>query len=201
VAQAELGSDYFFNGEYTNSVHRVRAFSAKTYGSSDDVQAFAHNPDRCWPLVGWKLKLLQPEVVCVRVAGIPIQFERRCFESSGSRELVYFGALVDGEPLPYRLDQYLSFGLTVNKTERSGTIVRGSDFRFWGYVWHAFLSRRSLKGPKHFIRISTPLSSYPDLASADQTLQEFLNDWLWPGDFHTEQHSSEHGVSERNNAF
>src|SRR5262249_31474240 len=149
-AQAELGSDYLVNGEFTHPVlPTVRVFSAKRYAErQDDVDIFAHNPDRCWPLVGWKLRVIEPEFLTVDIAGIPVQFERRCYESGSRRELVYFGAVVAGRPLGYRLDCYLSFGQQVEKSERSGTFVRAADSRFWRFIWESFKSRRSLKGPK-----------------------------------------------------
>src|SRR5262249_35304325 len=153
--------------------HLVRVFSGKRYGEKETtVDIFAHNPDRCWPLIGWKLQLVAPEFVRLELWGQTMAFERRCFRADSNTELVYFGALVAGQPIAYRLDQYLAFGLRCGQGERSGTLVRALDRRFWGYIWASFKSRRPLKGAKHFIRISTPVEN-GRLSEADQRLQVF----------------------------
>src|SRR4051812_48006882 len=70
-AQAELGSDQYVNGEFkTAEGRRVSVFSAKRFAEkASDVDIFAHTPDRCWPLVGWKLELIAPETVQTKLAG------------------------------------------------------------------------------------------------------------------------------------
>ena len=182
-SRAELGSDRFVSGEFTRADGRaVTVFSAKTYDEkSDDMSVFAHNPDRCWPQMGWKLRLVQPEVVTFDLSGKAISFERRCFEVRTRTELVYFGALIGGKPLPYRLDQFLTLGLKGGQTEGSGTFARASDPRFWGYIWSVFRSRQPLRGAKHFIRISTSVEN-DQIGKVDQLLREFLTIWLRPGD-------------------
>ena len=186
-AQSELGSDQYVNGEFRQTDGRVvRVFSAKRYAdTASDVDIFAHTPDRCWPLVGWRLHLIQPETVRLQVAGHSMQFERRLYSTAGKAELVYFGALVGGRPLPYRLDQYVQFGLNCGTTERSGTLVRAKDGRFWRFVWESFLSRRPLRGAKHFVRISTPVAQ-TDIGEGDELLSEFVPRWLENTEFETE---------------
>jgi hypothetical protein len=117
-----------------------------------------------------------------------VSFERRIFAAPGQRELVYFGGLVGGQPLPYRLDHNLSVGLKQSfrdSPDRSGSAHRFSDTRFWSRVWESFTHRRPLLGPKHFIRISIALP-VDDRGQADRTLTEVLVQWLRPGSFERE---------------
>jgi hypothetical protein len=108
--------------------------------------------------------------------------ERRIFSNRSQRELVYFGGLVGGQPLPYRLDHNLPYGLKhalSGAKDKSGSTLPASDKRFWGRVWEAFLTRRPLTGPKQFLRVSTPIGQ-DKLAEADLLLESFLSVWLQP---------------------
>jgi hypothetical protein len=124
------------------------------------------------------------------VHGVKMTFERRVFVGGGQKELVYFGGLVGGQPLPYRLDHNLSVGMRFASTEAvkgksRGFLSRAVDQRLWGRVWDGFASRRQLLGPKQFIRLSTPLPG-GDAGAADQLLRNFLESWLEPVDYESE---------------
>ena len=114
--------------------------------------------------------------------------ERRIFVKDKHRELVYFAGLVGGEPLPYRLDHHLSVARRYQvkeRVEQSGAALRASDSQFWGRLWESFTNRRELFGPKHFIRISVPLTG--DVAAADEEIQAFLPQWLAPAEYARER--------------
>lgn len=192
-AERLLVADVATFGEFKNPTNRqvVRAFSAKRYTfKSHDSGLFLHTPDRCWTLAGWKFEPVEPDHVELTVHGVRMVFERRVFVGGGERELVYFGGLVGGQPLPYRLDHNLNVGLrfatlTPDKSKSRGFFARAVDTKLWRRVWEGFLARRPLLGPKQFIRISTPLRG-PDTAAADRLLHQFLEQWLEPVDYAAE---------------
>ncbi|MCP5519041.1 MAG: exosortase-associated EpsI family protein [Verrucomicrobiales bacterium] len=193
-AERLLVADELFSGAFTNQTDRtvIRAFTAKRFTSnSRDIGLFVHTPDRCWTQGGWKLQAVEPTFVEATVHGVPMVFERRVFVSGGHRELVYFGGLVGGQPLPYRLDHNYSVALKY-QVERSGSGrdgrgagQRAFDPLFWGRIWDSFVARRALLGPKQFVRISTTLRG-GDLGQADAALLAFLPLWLQPVDFEQE---------------
>ena len=165
------------------------AFSAKRFSNDPNEKAlFAHTPDRCWTQAGWRHESAAPELIEVQAGGIKLTMERRIFIwKTGQRLLVYFGGLSAGRPLPYRLDHELSVALRLepDASYARGAPLRAIDPKFWGNLWEAFVERRPILGPKHFIRVATPINN-PNLAEADQRLQGFLEKWLQPGDFATE---------------
>jgi hypothetical protein len=190
AAETQLGADACVNAEFTRNDGRiVRFFSAKRF-SKEGAEAcvFAHTPDRCWPLAGWKLEKVEPEVREVVLYRTPVLFERRCFRGGENKELVYFGALIGGQPLPFRLDQYLGFGLRASQAGNAITteaFARAKDKQFWAWMWNCFRARRTVGGATHFIRISTPVT-VAGVASGDQLLLEFLQAFLQPADFETD---------------
>jgi hypothetical protein len=183
-AEALLVADTIFNGEFRREDgQKIRAFSAKRYKESpNEIGLFVHTPDRCWTYAGWKMERTHPDSREVALHGVRVLFERRIFSVEGQRELVYFGGLVGGQPLPYRLDHNLSVGLRRSlhglKNE-SDTALQASDSHFWTRVWDSFANRRRLLGPKQFVRISVPLSGI-DAREADALLTGFLLQWLQP---------------------
>jgi hypothetical protein len=190
TAEAALAADQLICGEFAQeSKGRVRVFSANRHTENqNDIGLFAHTPDRCWTETGWKLEPANPDVVSVVANGVPMQFERRIFIIGDHRELVYFGGLVGGQPLPYRLDHNLSVGMRYalrTGGEQTGTTLRASDKRFWSRVWDSFASRRPLLGPKQFIRLSTTIRG-DEVAGADDLLREVTSLWLKPVDYGVE---------------
>jgi len=190
AAEAALAADRIASGEYRNQNGAlVRVFSVKRYAPTEgEFDMFSHTPDRCWTSVGWTLEQATPEFVEVIVQGLAIKFERRIFLNGAHRELVYFGALVGGQPLPYRLDQYLSIG--VKRAEKPppgifGKMLGAIDARYLRWPWKSFVNRRPLTGPKQFIRLSTPTFA-GDPGTADATLADFLPRWLSLADYRTE---------------
>lgn len=184
-AERLLVADEILNGEFTEigGRKRVRVFSAKRLKERpNEIGLFIHTPDRCWTMAGWQLEADQPEYRRLKVHGLDLLMERRIFRGGLRRELVYFGGLVGGEPLPYRLDQNLGVGKVwmkggeVAKSGR-GFWERALDKRLWSFVWASFKSGKPLLGPKQFIRISTTIEG-ADLDEADALLQEFLKQWL-----------------------
>ncbi|MCP5523508.1 MAG: exosortase-associated EpsI family protein [Verrucomicrobiales bacterium] len=193
-AERLLVADSLFNGAFTNQTDRtvVRVFSAKRFtANSRDIGLFVHTPDRCWTQGGWRLEPVEPSFVDLTVHGVPMRFERRVFVAGGHRELVYFGGLVGGQPLPYRLDHNYSVALKYQVKRREGVTdtagagQRAFDPLFWGRIWDSFVARRALMGPKQFVRLSVGIRE-GDLAKADKELQDFLPLWLQPVDFEQE---------------
>ena len=193
-AENLLVADQLFNGEFApvSDGSMVRAFSANRYSErSNDIGLFVHTPDRCWTQGGWKMEVAEPEFLELDVHGVAMLFERRIFVAGGHRELVYFGGLVGGQQLPYRLDHNYSVGLkyavgdTAKKRRAMGAGMRAFDKVFWGRIWDGFVSRRPLSGPKQFIRVSIGLDQI-DASDGDQILQEFLPQWLKPVDYEAE---------------
>lgn len=190
-AERILVADKTMNGEYVAAdLKPIRVFSAKRYvEKQNEIGLFVHTPDRCWTQAGWELESAMPQLIDVKVNGTEIPFERRIFDAQGNRELVYFAGLVDGRPLPYRLDQNLSVAMRFqqgDKEDRTASGLRMSDGHFWKRLWEAFESREELFGPKHFIRVSTPVND-GDVAAGDERLQRFLAQWLQPGDYARER--------------
>jgi len=189
TAEAFLVADRLVNGDFTADDGAViRVFSAKRYAREEnEIGLFSHTPDRCWTAVGWKLQPTAPEVVEVKVHGLNLNFERRVFSAGEKRELVYFGALVGGQTLPYRLDQFLASAKHQNSALRdeTGTMNRIQQARLWKWIGESFISRRPLTGPQQYIRISVPLrEAFPD--KGDALLVDFLSRWLWPVDYRQE---------------
>jgi hypothetical protein len=186
-AERLLVADETTNGKYTKDDGRtsVLAFSAKRFGSKpNEIGLFIHTPDRCWTMAGWKFEPASPDHLELEVHGLKMLFERRIFRAGGQRELVYFGGLVGGQPVPYRLDHNQSVGgiWASDASEAKGGLgflKRSFDRQLWVRVWDAFRSRRRAMGPKQFIRISTSLVR-TDEASADRLLKAFLHEWLTP---------------------
>jgi len=190
-AERLLAADQTLAGEFENRAEHttVRVFSAKRYSEKPhDIGLFVHTPDRCWTEGGWRLEPASPDHVDLTIHGTRITFERRVFAHGSRRELVLFGGLVGGRPLPYRLDHNLSVGMRSalqQAVKRTGGALRASDKLFWQRVWESFVSRRELFGPKQFIRISTELPG-TDTAPADRLLADMLERWLQPADFAAE---------------
>ncbi|MCI0539643.1 MAG: EpsI family protein [Verrucomicrobiales bacterium] len=190
AAEAILVADTIVNGEFTGTDGRsIQVYAAKRYLEKENqIGLFSHTPDRCWTALGWRIDSAERDYVECRVHGLPMLFERRIFTAEDQRRLVYFGALVGGKPLPYRIDQYFKAGLkrkagTPGDTE--GTWQRVMQPRLWSWAWESFVNRTPLSGPQQFIRISTPILQ-PDAAGADQLLQQFLPQWLVPTEFLSE---------------
>jgi hypothetical protein len=192
--ESALVADALFSGAYTNQTNGlvIRVFSAKRYTeSARDIGLFVHTPDRCWTHGGWKLEPTEPTHVEVDVRGLKIVFERRVFVSGLHRELVYFGGLVGGQPLPYRLDHNYSVALKYqvkradSEIDTRGAGARAFDALFWKRIWDGFVARRPLLGPKQFLRVSTGIQG-ENIAAADRALVDFLRVWLEPVDFQKE---------------
>ena len=192
-AERALVADRTVNGEFRDASNAaVRVFSAKRYiENPNEIGLFVHTPDRCWVESGWKIEPVAPDTQELTLHGTRLTMERRVFQFGGSKELVYFCGLVDGQVLPYRLDHNLSVGMrTALKANQvtAGALGRASDTHFWQRLWTSFTSRRRLSGPKQFFRISTPLQR-ENIAEADARLQQFLGQWLVPGDYAQERAS------------
>jgi len=181
-AEALLVADHTLNGEFTSEdgFRMVRVFSAKHYGGNEKaVYLLVHPPDLCWVMAGWKNESLEPMYLDCSVEGTTIRYERRLFAIGERKELVYFGALVDGKPLSYRLNQFLNW--------------KGSGSDWWrvaqdrsGKMWDSFVHRTAFGGPQQFLRISTPVVG-DDLAEADERLRSFLPQWLVVVDYQKER--------------
>jgi hypothetical protein len=189
-AEKVLVADALTNGEYKNPQGAmIRVFLAKRYvENNDEIGLFVHTPDRCWTEAGWHIEPASAEFAEVPVAGLQMPMERRVFTTASQRELVYFGGLVGGQPLPYRLDHNLSVGMKHQlrqNLDKTGSSLRAGDKRLWTRVWDAFKSRRPLLGPKEFIRVSIPVKD-GNLEAADRLLQEFMGRWLQPVDYQDE---------------
>jgi len=190
VAEAFLVADRLSNGEFSRTGGLpVRVFSAKRYlKKENEIGLFSHTPDRCWTSAGWKMEPLERDYCEVEVHGMRILFERRLFTAGVQRELVYFGALVGGKPLPYRLNQYAAAaqgreGLFA--ADRTGTLRRLAQSRMWGWAMESFFTRTPLLGPQRFIRLSSSVDT-AGLGAADQRLQELIPQWLQPVDYDAE---------------
>ncbi len=187
-AERLLVADRLHNGEFVpasagrRTAPPVRVFAAwRLKEDPREIGLFVHTPDRCWVQSGWDIESTAPEVVTVPVHGRDLSFERRIFANRGQRELVYFTGLVAGQTLPYRLDHNLSVSRRVvgsGADDRVHKANRWNDSLLWRRVVESFLSRRPLRGPKQFLRISTPLDD--GVAAADRRLREFLPLWLEP---------------------
>ncbi len=190
AAEKVLVADRLFSGSFQRDNESiVRVFSAKRYAeSSNEIGLFVHTPDRCWTESGWRMEATQPEFKQLTIHGVSLVFERRIFHYGGNRELVYFGGLVGGQPLPYRLDHNMSVGMKRALREakdEAGTMLRARDQRLWTRVLDSFKARRQLIGPKQFVRISTPIHG-DAIAAADEVLARFLPQWLHASDYHEE---------------
>jgi len=189
AAEAVLAADKTVNGEFEKEGGAVvRVFSAKRYSEKEsEFDMFSHTPDRCWTSVGWEVEPVAPESIELKLHGLPVTFERRVFVKGAHRELVYFGALVGGQPLPYRIDQYLDIGMKRGKKPSGifGKALGALDARLLSWPWKSFVNRRPLIGPKQFIRISTPLTG-ADAGQADELLSGFLPQWLALTDYKEE---------------
>jgi hypothetical protein len=188
--ESVLAADELIDRELTSpSGNVMRLFSAKRFKESgDEIGLFAHTPDRCWTSAGWKLEPVTQETVELNLHGLPLTFERRIFQYPGHRELVYFGGMVGGQPLPYRLDHSLSTSMKLQlrtAKDKTGTITRGLDGLLWQRVRDSFVSRRALVGPKQFLRASTALTGQT-VEQADAWLQSALASLLTPADYQQE---------------
>ena len=179
AAERLLVADETLNGEFRNPAgEAVRVFSAKRFKDSpNEIGLFVHTPDRCWVEGGWKIEPANSDVAEVVLHGIPVQMERRVFRFGSETELVYFCGLVNGRPLPYRLDHNLSMAARSSKNNSPGLIGGVSSTHFWKRLWTSFTSRKPLSGPKQFLRISTPVQG-ENVIAADERLQTFIPRWI-----------------------
>lgn len=204
-AERQLQADVTFCGEFRRLGSAIRVFSAKRYNENPNVIGlFVHTPDRCWTQSGWSIKPIMPDVLELTINDVHMKFERRLFQLGGHYELVYFGGLIGGEPVPYRLDHNLDVGVYVAMKRlrgEAGAGARAVNTRFWRRVLDAFISRRPLYGPKQFIRISTSVSepTEEELRQADQLIQSFLPLWLKPVDYVAELQAWKRQQQERLN--
>jgi hypothetical protein len=191
AAEAVLVGDRMANGEFFSgdATRVIHVFSAKRYlQKENEIGLFSHTPDRCWTGTGWEIELIEPEFVECQIHDLAMRFERRLFVRDAVKELVYFGAIVGGKALPYRLDQHLAANLKKTKKTKGdseSTLLRLRSSRLWGWTWDSFVHRTAFGGPQQFIRISTPVAG-TDLASADERLRSFLPQWLVNVDYEKE---------------
>jgi hypothetical protein len=184
AAERALVADHIVNGEFRSATgEAIRVFSAKRHNHNpNEIGLFVHTPDRCWVEGGWKLEPAAPDYIETKLHGAQLTLERRIFHFENNKELVYFGGLINGQVLPYRLDHNLSIAA---QTALAETVSSGIDkapaskLHFWQRLWTSFTSRTQLSGPKHFFRISTPIQS-ERIEQADHRLTEFLQNWLRP---------------------
>ncbi len=181
AAEAILVADRMDNGAYRQGDGPVvRVFSAKRFEEKENsVGLFSHTPDRCWTNTGMVIENDEPYFRNVDIHGIEMVLERRVFSIGSQRELVYFGALVGGAALPYRMDQYLGSGRkreSAARGDEGGAIGRLVNTRVWGWAFESFVKRARLAGPQQLIRISTPITD--SVESADARLLDFFEKWL-----------------------
>ena len=189
AAEAILVADRMNNGAYRKEGGPVvRVFSAKRFEEKENaVGLFSHTPDRCWTNTGMVIEPEMPFHRRIKIHGIEMVMERRVFSIGPHRELVYFGALVGGAALPYRMDQYLGSGM--GRQGGGGGDVGGSfgrlfNSRVWTWAMESFAKRARLAGPQQLIRISTPVEE--SLEDADSRLLEFFEQWLTVVDYEEE---------------
>jgi hypothetical protein len=181
AAEAILVADRMDNGAYSQGDGPiVRVFSAKRFEEKENaVGLFSHTPDRCWTNTGMVIEHEEPYFRNVDIHEINMVLERRVFSMGSQRELVYFGALVGGAALPYRMDQYLGSGRRREKGvlgDGRGAIDRLLNTRVWGWAFESFVKRARLAGPQQLIRISTPIADSVEVA--DTRLLNFFKKWL-----------------------
>ncbi len=187
-AENLLVADDLFNGQFIRKADGVSvlSFNAKRYSKKqDEIGLFVHTPDRCWTQNGWKIEAVSPDTVDLNLHGLPMVFERRIFNMGSQRQLVYFGGLVGGQALPYRLDHNLSIAMKFQIHQDGGSRgagIRAVDTTFWGRIWDGFINRRPLIGPKQFVRISTPVAKGKE-ELADKVLHDFVSIWLKPTEY------------------
>jgi hypothetical protein len=201
-AEKVLVADRMVSAEFTNSLGTsVQVFSAKRYDEkANEIGLFIHTPDRCWVEAGWRPEDVDRTFTEIELHGTRVPVERRIFDFKDHRELVYFFGLQDGRPLPYRLDHYLSTSHRFGATgDRRRELVRASDAHFWGRLWDSFTSRREVRGPKQFVRISTPLG-LEEVAAADRRLENFLQEWLMQTDYNAEKTAWQLAAASRKDA-
>jgi hypothetical protein len=176
TAEAILVADRLQAGEFRDAEGTaVNVYSAKRYSKKEnEIGLFSHTPDRCWTIAGWEIEPTNPDCVELTVHEVPILFERRIYRHGTHHELVYFGALIGGKPLPYRIDQYYAAGRSSQgQGDAQSTLKRLRQGRLWGWAWESFIKRTPLAGPQQFIRISTAVDpAKPD--SADAQLRRLL---------------------------
>lgn len=185
AAEAVIQADAVASGVFrARDRGDVQVYSAKRYlKKENEIGLFSHTPDRCWTAVGWTIEPAAPDSLELDVHGVRLLLERRVFVHGSQRVLVYFGAVVGGKPLPYRLDQYHSAATTPSgsSAQVNSTWRRLAQWRLWEWAWDSFRQRTPLAGPQQFLRLSTSASG--DLQEADQRLREFLPQWLRPADY------------------
>ena len=180
TAEAILVADRLQAGEFrTADGTRISVYSAKRYSRKEnEIGLFSHTPDRCWTIAGWEIETTNPDCVEFDLHNVPILFERRIYRHGTHRELVYFGALIGGKPLPYRIDQYYAAGRdTQGQGDAQATFKRLRQGRLWSWAWESFVKRTPLAGPQQFIRVSTSLDSASP-QQADEQLRRVLPLWL-----------------------
>jgi hypothetical protein len=190
TAEAILVADRIVNGEFSHPDGRtIQVYAAKRYlEKENEIGLFSHTPDRCWTAIGWKIESAEPAFIECTVHGVQMLFERRVFTAGNQRRLVYFGALVGGKALPYRIDQYFTAGLNRKENiegDSGATWQRLMQPRLWSWAWESFLNRTPLNGPQEFVRVSTSVLQ-DDVAEADQLLRQFLPLWLTPAHYASE---------------
>ena len=156
----------------------MRVFSAKREGERKNATGLlTHTPDSCWTNVGMRAEDDGQFVSLKIIDGVEMTMERRVFSFGAQRELVYFGAIVGGQPLPYRLDTYLNAALGSTVTgHKSGPWSRAFNTRVWTWCWDSFASRTRLGGAQQLIRVSTPISG--NLEGAEERIDFILQRWL-----------------------
>lgn len=187
TAEAFLVADRVVNGELLRADGRkVRVYSAKRYlKKENEIGLFSHTPDRCWTAAGMKMEPVDVDHVERTIHGVNLLLERRIFSFGPQRELVYFGAVVGGKPLPYRIDQYQSAAGARRDGQHGdlgGVWQRLTQPRLWSWAWESFRKRTPLAGPQQFIRVSTPIQGN-EIAALDALLVEVLGQWLVPADY------------------
>ena len=179
AAEAILAADEMKNGEFTSANGGVvRVFSAKRYSEKENATGLlTHTPDICWTRVGLKALDVEPFFTIKVIDGVSLNLERRIFTKGRLRELVYFGAIVGGKPLPYRMDLYLRAALGKTITGQThGPMSRVVNPRVWSWALESFISRTRFSGSQQLIRISTPVDG--DLEAAEARIDSVLTSWL-----------------------
>lgn len=176
-----------FGGSGIVASPEVMAFLANWDGGDESLKVLVHSPDICWSGAGWRaVNLGQPRQLEIPVktdpagqSSTPLLFECRVMEApNGHRELVIWSALVGGE----NLAQTHWFSPENNVKERGGdrenkaASMAASRRLRAGYFVTQVLNRESIRGPKQFVRLSTPVSGGWEKSMG--TLQSFIAESL-----------------------
>lgn len=172
----DLGADQIINGTFIKDGNGLSVQVYLASWNSVKLGSVLHNPDWCWPAVGWQfVDLGQPKSWTIHLDGNVLAFECRVFRlgDSDRLEITVWCTLVQGRVFKESMDPGIGYDPFLKAYLRR---LRDANTAF---TIECFKSRKQVNRigvPQQLVRLSLPTTR--DWSLALQHLEDFISLWI-----------------------